>query len=118
MIPVLRCGWESELVDLLDRHRGLYLELRLLGREQQMIVASTDPDLGGLVRLSRRRRNVIDQLVRLAQRLEIYRRAWPESWPRLDPGVRSHLAALLEAVREMLEALLQEAPPQENERCN
>ena len=117
MSPKTHPGWESDLVELLDRQRQLYAQLHALSRQQEQMVAGAEPDLAGLSRLSGRRRNTLDQLARVTQRIEPYRRDWPHAWPSLSGESRARIAESLRGVQGWLDAILCDSPEGRGERC-
>lgn len=117
MSPLSHPGWESDLVELLERQRGLYAQLQTLAVQQERIVAAADPDLPGLSRLSTRRRNLVDQLARIAQRIEPYRRNWPTAWPSLPPDARARILDNIAQVQNVLDSMLRREPNGRGERC-
>lgn len=101
-------GWAVELIELLDKQRDLYAQLRQLSREQAAIVGSHAPDVSGLVLLLGRRQNLIDHLTRVGQHMEPYRRNWPALWRSLDPTSRARVQTLIDQVQELLDTILRQ----------
>jgi flagellar biosynthesis/type III secretory pathway chaperone len=101
-------GWANDLIELLDRQRSLYVQLRQLSQQQCAIVGSDQPDVSGLVLLLGRRQNLIDHLARIGQQMEPYRRNWPGLWRSLDAPMRVRVQKLIEQVQELLDVILRQ----------
>lgn len=108
MTVAMEHGSVGELIELLDRQRGLYTELRELSRRQSDIVASREPDVSGLVLLLGQRQNLIDQLTAIGGRMEPFRRNWPSLWQSLDPDARRRMGLLIDHVQAMLDAIVEQ----------
>jgi len=117
MTPVSHPGWESDLLELLERQHDLYAQLQALAQNQEQIVAGPEPDLSSLARVSARRRNLVDQLARISQRIEPYRRHWPAVWPSLDGDARARILALIAHVQGLLDTMLGQEPGRRSGRC-
>jgi hypothetical protein len=118
MTSISHAGWDADFPALLDRQRGLLAELHLLCREQEHIIAGGSPDPASLRRIASRRRNLGDQIARIAQRVEPYRRSWVQAWPTLDPEIRTRLSAAIEGVRGMLDTVLSGTGAGKGARCD
>jgi len=117
MTSVSHPGWESDLLELLERQRDLYAQLQALAQNQEQIVAGPEPDLSSLTRVSNRRRNLVDQLARISQRIEPYRRHWPAVWPSLDRDARGRILSLIAHIHRLLDAMLAQEPSRRSDRC-
>ena len=81
----------------LERQAALYDRLVAFGPMQDELIAEGDD----LLRLMADRQSVVDELVRVHQGLEDVRGVWDEFINALEPGERTALGELLDAVKAL-----------------
>ncbi len=95
----------SQLVELLERQRTLYRQLRGLAERQKSLVVSQD--VQPLLALLADRQRLVDELMVLNEQMSVYRRNWSSIYSNLDEASRKHVASLLEEANTALGLILQ-----------
>jgi flagellar biosynthesis/type III secretory pathway chaperone len=104
MTAISETSWASALLELLQRQQALYENLRDLGGQQTRLIESADTEQ--LLALLARRQQLIDQLTRLNQQLQPYKRDWTNCWASLDPPSRQRVSALIQRVGALVDQIM------------
>ncbi|MBC7834738.1 MAG: hypothetical protein H7Y88_06515 [Phycisphaerales bacterium] len=81
--------WGPRLSRMLARQCELFCELDGLGEPQRELIGAGDTD--GLLRLLAQRQALVDEVTRLSNEIEPFRRQWDELMSRLPDGPRAEL---------------------------
>lgn len=92
------------LLELLQRQRSLYRQLRELSGRQGPLVTQglAEP----LLSLLAQRQRLIDELAAVNERLEPFRRDWPRLWVSLPDDDQERVAGLVKETQELLASIL------------
>ncbi len=104
MTAISDTSWAATLLELLQRQQALYENLRELGGEQTRLIEAADTER--LLALLARRQQLIDQLTRLNQQLQPYKRDWTTCWASLDAGSRQRIGALIQRVQMLVDQIM------------
>jgi hypothetical protein len=94
----------NELITLLERQRGLYLNLRELSDKQRSMIAGDRPEL--LLQILRERQDLVGSLVRLNEQLAPFRRHWDATYAALPDDRRQQASTLLHEINGLLRVIL------------
>lgn len=97
---------DGHVLDLLQRQRGLYAELRGRADEQRSLIDRNDAD--GLLKLLSERQKLVDHLASLNNSLEPLRDRWDRVLASMSPDGRQRAKALVIEVNQLLTSILQD----------
>lgn len=95
--------WVPRLRGALDRQYELYERLDALSREQSGLVRADDTR--ALLGVLAERQTVIDQITRVNEEIEPFRRSWDRLTPLLSDDERATLSERLDALAELIEQI-------------
>jgi len=104
MAVTTRPDWATELIDLLDDQRRIYVQLHELSQEQTHLVEAGEAE--PLLTLLSKRQQLIDRLTQLNGRMEPFRRNWPTLWSELSDAKRTTVQSLIDQVQGLLDKIV------------
>lgn len=105
IVPEAACLSVDGLVELLELQRGLYMQLKTLGGEQDQQISGGSSE--GLLTVLGQRRQVIDRLAVVNADFEPYRRGWSRYWLQMSELQRQHVGELLKQVQQTLGEIIE-----------
>lgn len=93
-----------KLIELLQRQRGLYEQLRGLGHQQGQLIESGSPQ--SLLAVLSQRQQLVDDLADISGQLEPYRDRWEAFWGGLSEPDRHQIGALVGALEGLLAGII------------
>lgn len=106
MALAMQPTWGAELLELLEQQRRVYHQLHELSRRQGDLVQAGDAET--LLSLLASRQGLIDELARLNERLEPYKRDWGMKWGGVDEMTRHRVHDAIGQVHHLLEAIMKQ----------
>lgn len=94
------------LVGLLDQQHEIYLQLRELAQRQSRLVA--DGDAESLLTLLNQRQALIDQLLKINEQIEPFKKQWSAFWAELDASQRQRIRERMDAVQSLLDGIMEQ----------
>lgn len=96
----------GRLVELLDRQREVYEQLKALSHQQAQMISSESPE--GLLGVLSARQHLVDELGKLNSDLEPYRGQWSSFWGRLGSDDQARVNGLLNQAEQLLAGIIEQ----------
>jgi len=94
----------ESLIELLDQQCAIYRQLRDLAEQQSRLVA--DGDAEALLTLLNQRQSLIDDLLRINERIEPYKQRWADVWAQFGEEHRAKVRERMDTVQSMLDGIM------------